>query len=336
MTEEKSSPPAASSASRPGIRHISYYLPEKVRENAELVEALGLEEAFIVEKLGVLKRRIAADDEATSDLCAAAVRRLFEETGESPEDIGGLIVVTQTPDYVFPQTSALVQHACGLGTNTIALDIQLGCSGWVYGLSVAEGLMKAHGLSKLVLVAAEKYSSLLRPNNRATLPLFGDSATATLLTVDDPLYHTGQFTFGTDGSLAETIITRGSGTAPGEGHGFEMDGRAVFNFVMQKLPGDLKQCLAKNGLEVGDVSTWVFHQASRYMVENLAIRMRIPLERAIVDMADGGNTGPCTIPLALARQVLNRSTLPDVVGISGFGVGASWASSFLFVNARED
>lgn len=322
--------------SGPGIRHIACFFPETALDNDELRRRFEFSEGFLEEKLGIERRYLARVGDTTSDMCAAAVDRLLSEAGERPQAIDALLLVTLNPDYMMPHTAALVQEKCGLPKTVASFDIALGCSGYVYGLAVADAMMRVHGFSNVVLLTAVNFSRIMDPESRDTVPIFGDAATATLLTSEDPRYFLGKSTFGTDGAMAEAIIVRGSGTA-GEGDGtLEMDGRAVFNFMMTEVPPDVRRCLELNHLEIDDVDTWVFHQASNYMVENLARRLRIPAERVVLDLEDGGNTSSCTIPVTLSRRVLDRDTLPDVVGLSGFGVGASWASSILFRNHHED
>lgn len=322
--------------SGPGIRHITYHFPETALGNDELRQRFEFSPGFLEEKLGIERRYLARYGDTTSDMCAAAVDRLLDEAGERPAAIDALLLVTLNPDYIMPHTAALVQQKCGLPKSVASFDIALGCSGYVYGLAVADAMMRTHGFARLVLVTAVNFSRITDPESRATVPIFGDAATATLLTTDRPRYVLGRSTFGTDGAMAEAIIVRGSGTA-GEGDGkLEMDGRAVFNFMMREVPPDVERCLELNGLALEDVDTWVFHQASNYMVENLARRLGIPAERVVLDIEDGGNTSSCTIPVTLRRRVLDTDPLPEIVGLSGFGVGASWASSVLFRNDDED
>lgn len=320
----------------PGIRHIAYHFPQETLDNEALRRRFEFKPDFLESKLGIERRYLARPGEATSDLCATAVDRVLAEAGESPLAVEALVVVTLNPDYAMPHTAAMVQEKCGIGTGVASFDVALGCSGYVYGLALADALMRTHGFSKLVLVTAVNFSRITDPASRATVPIFGDAATATLLCDDSPLYHLGRCTFGTDGAMREAIIVRGSGTA-GEGDGLlEMDGRAVFNMMMTEVPPDVERCLQINGLAMEDVDTWVFHQASKYMLENLAHRLGIPAARLIIDLEDGGNTSSCTIPVTLRRRVLDGPELPGIVGLSGFGVGASWASSFLFKNPGAD
>lgn len=321
---------------RPGIKHIAFHFPEEVLDNDALRERFEFKPDFLEGKLGIERRYRARFGDATSDMCVAAVDRLLEEADEDAESIDALVVVTLNPDYMMPHTAAMVQQKCGLKESVASFDVALGCSGYVYGLGLADAMMRTHGFSKVILITAVNFSRITDPDSRATVPIFGDAATATLLSQEAPRYHLGRCTFGTDGSMREAIIVRGSGTAD-EGDGLlEMDGRAVFELMMSKVPPDVRRCLEINDLSLDEVTTWVFHQASKYMLENLAGRLSIPRDRVIIDLEDGGNTSSCTIPVTLSRKVLNRPELPEIIGLSGFGVGASWASSFLFKNPDED
>ena len=321
---------------RPGIKHVTHFFPEDALDNDMLRARFEYEPGFIENKLGIERRYHARRGDATSDMCATAVRSLLAESGERAEAIEALIVVTLNPDFIMPHTAALVQDKCGLSATTATFDVALGCSGYVYGLNLAESLMRANGFSKVILVTAVNFSRILEPTSRNTLTLFGDAATATLLCDENPRYYLGKSTFGTDGSMREAIVVHGSGTADDGDGMLEMDGRAVFNFMMTRVPPDIRRCLEINDLTIDDVPTWVFHQASSFMIRNLVQRLGIPEQRVVYDLEDGGNTSSCSIPVTLSRRILNQPDLPPIIGISGFGVGASWASNFLFKNPNED
>ena len=314
-----------------GIQDIAFYLPADRQENEAICAAHGFDEAFITEKLGIRARHIAGQDESTSDLATAAVRTLIDASGIEADQIGLLVIVTQTPDYCLPHTSALVHGELGLSKSVPAFDINLGCSGFVYGLSTAIGFMEANGIDFGILVTAEEYSKVLDPSDRATAPLFGDAAAATLLS-RTPRYTAGRTTFGTDGSRHEALIVRGSGTRAGELSALEMEGRAIFNFMMSEVPADVATCLKKNDIESDDIDAWVFHQASKFMLQSVAKRLGIPHEKLVLDLEEGGNTTSSTIPIALARKVLPAKTPPRRIFVSGFGVGLSWASTVLTLN----
>ncbi len=311
-----------------GIAGIASYLPDAVNDNTALVARYGFDADFISDKLGIETRHYAAPNETTADLATRAAEAMLDEAGLRAADIDLLVVVTQTPDYLLPHTSALVHERLGAPTRTAAFDISLGCSGFIYALAAAVPMMAAHDMQTGLLVTAETYSKLISLEDRATAPLFGDGAAATLLT-RDPVYYLGRTTFGTDGLRHRALIAAGSGTRDEPSAPLFMDGRAIFSFVMTEAPKDVAACLTANGVAADDVERWVFHQASAYMLQSLAKRLGIADERLVIEMADCGNTTSSTIPIALERRVLAASPQPRTVFLSGFGVGLSWASTVL-------
>lgn len=311
-----------------GIEDIAIALPTVAAGNDAIIDAHGFDRAFIERKLGIENRWRLSDDDTVSAMAARAVDALFE-TVETPRDaVEMLIVVTQTPDYCLPGVATLVQHAAGLPTTIAAFDLGLGCSGYVYGLSVARAMMAAEGFTTGVLVTAEAYSRVLDEEDRATAPLFGDAATATLLSTN-PRYRLGRGVYGSDGSGAQSLIVHGSGSTKEPRQPLHMNGRDIFNFMMTEAPANIAQLLEREGLTFDDIDACVFHQASQFMLKNLARSLKLPDEKLIVELADIGNTTSSTIPIALKRQLLDAATRPDRVLISGFGVGLSWASMML-------
>ncbi|MGH6953074.1 MAG: 3-oxoacyl-ACP synthase III family protein, partial [Alphaproteobacteria bacterium] len=309
-----------------GIRDIAHYVPERVVGSAEIAAKHGFDERFIREKLGIHERRVARPDESTADLCVEAAEAVLARARIEPESVDLLVVVTQTPDYILPHTSALVHQRLGLRKSSAAFDISLGCSGFVYGLAAVVPLMEAHGMKTGLLIAADEYSKVMDPNDRATAPLFGDAAAATLIG-ERPRYVAGKYSFGSDGSRHEALIIHGSGIKAEPRGYLQMNGRAVFNFMINEVPADVTACLELNGLSTEDIDCWVFHQANKYMLESLAERIGIPANRLVIDNADIGNTTAASIPIALERRVLSDFSSPKRVLISGFGVGLSWAST---------
>lgn len=317
-----------------GIEAISHYLPGPPVDNQNVIAEHDFDEAFIRDKLGIQSRYFAADDEFASDLAVTACEKLLAATGIDPNAIGLLVVVTQTPDYCLPQVSALVQDRIGFPQTCAAFDINLGCSGYVYGLSTALAMMEAQGIAQGVLVTTETYSKLVSPADRATAPLFGDAATATLLG-GNPKYTIGRADFGTDGSRHHTLIARGSGVRRDTEEPLFMDGQAIFNMVIGEIPKSVARCLDLNALSADDIDLWVFHQANQFMLRSLAKRLKIPAEKLMIDMSDTGNTTASTIPIALERQVFAGGSLPARLFLSGFGVGLSWASTVLTATTEE-
>jgi 3-oxoacyl-[acyl-carrier-protein] synthase-3 len=312
----------------PGIRAIRSYLPETVIGNDDAVAAHGFDEAFIREKLGIRQRHVAGPEEYVSDLASGAVRRLLDDTGIDPNSVGLLVVVTQTPDYCLPHVSAMVQHRCNLPTTLAAFDVSLGCSGYVYGLSIALATMAANDIGTGILVTADVYSKLIAPTDRNTAALFGDGATATLLG-RDAIYLPGRFAFGTDGSRHEALIARGSAVRRDREEPLFMDGGEIFGFVMGNLPSHVTGSLKINNVEKDEIDAWVFHQASRHMLQTLAPRLGLSPADMRIDLEDVGNTTSSSIPIVLERRIVPAVPRPTRVFLCGFGVGLSWASTVL-------
>lgn len=314
-----------------GIQHITGYFPEQVLTAAELARRYGFDEAFVRDKLGVGQVYVAAPDEQTSHLAAASVRRLCEAVPDLRDRIGLLVVCTQTPDFQLPHVSAMVQDLAGLPNSVAAFDISLGCSGWVYGLSIAESFMQQNGIEYGLLVTAETYSKVIDDSDRNTKCLFSDAAAATLIGPAARL-RSGRFTFGTAGKKFDQLIVRRCDGHPGSR--LFMDGRGIFEFVLGNVPADVVRCLALNNVTLEELDLLVFHQASGFLLDAVSKQLGIPGDPRVARTIGGhGNAVSSSIPLALL-QVLG----PDLAGsrrtlVSGFGVGLSWASTVL---AAED
>jgi 3-oxoacyl-[acyl-carrier-protein] synthase-3 len=317
----------------PGIACIASHLPGEPIGNEGLVARHGFDEAFIRDKLGIHRRHFAAQNQYASDLATAAVESLIVRNDLDRASIPLLIVVTQTPDYCLPHVAALVQERTGLSTDLASFDLSLGCSGYVYGLSVVQSMMTAQGFERALLVTAETYSKLMSEDDRATAPLFGDGATATLLT-REPIYVVGKGVFGTDGRGANDLIARGSAVRRDRQEPLFMDGRAIFNFVMTRIPGLIDRCLAANGLERQEIDVWVFHQASRYMLDALAPRIGVSKDRMLINIAETGNTTSSSIPLIIEHEVLSSGAKPRRMLLCGFGVGFSWGATVLTLHRK--
>lgn len=315
---------------QPGIAAIRTYFPDTTLGNETLVERFGFEREFLDEKIGVRSRPVAAPGEGVSHMAEAAARKLFDDGLAAPGEIGLLVVCTQNPDYRLPGVANILQHRLGLPQSIAAFDINLGCSGFVTGLSVVRSMMLAEGVDKALLVTTEAYSKVMGEGDRHTLPLFGDGAAATLVTADGP-GAIGRFVFGSDGSGAEHLIVRGGGglhplDPPTGDNALFMDGRAIFTFMMRRVPKNVKDCLKANGLEMDDIDVFAFHQASRYMLENLRGMLRLPEEKVPVFLENTGNTVSSTIPVVLESLGGPEGLAGKRVLVAGFGVGLSWAA----------
>ena len=320
----------------PGIADIASYVPAKVVGNDEIVARFGFERAFLEDKIGIRNRHIAAEGEGVADMAVAAAKALFQRADVTPADIDLVVLCTQNPDYKLPTTADLVQHRLGLRTSVAAFDINQGCSGYVYGLSVTKAMMAANNWRNGLLITSEAYSKVMDPNDRNTVPLFWDGATANLLRTDGR-GRIGACTFGSDGSGASELIVRAGGSLhPGmacAGDGaLRMNGRAIFNFMMKRIPADIDACLAANGIGKADVDLFLFHQASRFMVESLAQSLKLPREKVPIELAETGNTVSSTLPMLIEAIGGMASLAGKTVLLSGFGVGLSWASTVLKVD----
>ncbi len=307
-----------------GIKAIASYVPDRSIDNLEQGRAFGESAEFIRGKIGAVRLARKAADEDTSDLAAEAVRALVGRSALQPEDIGALIVVTQNPDESgLPHTAAIVQNKLGLGAEVAAFDVSLGCSGFVYGLSVMKGLLQETGLVNGVLVTADPYSKVIDPADRVTSLLFGDAATATWIGPDADWYI-GRPLLETDGSGAANLEVRNGRLS--------MNGRQVFNFAAVRVPDQITRLLEREGLVPEDIDYYCIHQGSAAIVNAVARRFPNVKDRFVLDMLEIGNTVSSTIPLLLEKTLVQRDVRR--VLISGFGVGLSWASTIL--TRRDD
>ncbi len=330
------------------IRAIEYFLPERTLTTAELSEQFpDWPVAKIDAKTGIETRHIAGPDECSSDLAVAAARKLFASGACAAGDIDYLLLCTQSPDYFLPTTACLVQSRLGIPTTAGALDFNLGCSGYIYGLGLAEGLISSGQAGKVLLLTAETYSKFMNPRDRSVRTIFGDAASATLLTASADAPRLGPFVYGTDGEGGKHLMVPAGGMrrprnaetgvettdAQGSARSAEnlfMDGPEVFNFTLSVVPATVERLLQKAGLTLESIDLFVFHQANRTMLEHLRKRIRIPQEKFCLAFSHCGNTVSSTIPIAL-KEAQSRGQLADgaLVMLVGYGVGLSWGATLV-------
>ena len=301
-----------------GIENIGSYIPVSRISNYERRDKFGIDAQFIEEKIGVKSVSRKGEEEETSDMCLAAFSDLVARSGLQPAEVEALVVVTQNPDHPIPHTSAIVHGRLGLPETCACFDISLGCSGFVYGLSIITSFMAANGMKKGVLITADPYSKVVNPEDKNTALLFGDAAAATLIS-ETPRLVPGQFTFGTLGSEYDKLIAR-------EGELY-MNGRAVFNFAAKTIPPDLEKMAARNGVPMAEIDRFLFHQGSKIIVETIARKLDVPLTKVPYAICDFGNSCASTIPLLILPELDNLDV--KLAAMSGFGVGLSWASGLL-------
>lgn len=319
------------------IGPIAVHFPETVEDNADLgAEFPDWNMKEIYAKTGIRSRRIARADECSSDLGVAAAEKLFEEHDIDRASIDFLLFCTQTPDYPLPTTACLVQDRLGLPTSIGALDFNLGCSGFVYGLSLAEGLIRSGAAGRVLLITAETYSKYIAPTDRSLRTIFSDGAAATLVDAagEPSLEH---FVFGTDGRGADSLmVTQGGHRLPEQAlkprkrrrwsSRLYMDGPELVKFTLEVVPPAVEQILADAELTRGEVDLYLMHQATLHMILHLRERLKLDAERVPVELEEYGNTVGSTIPILMhGLRKCGRLEPGKRSMLIGFGVGFSWA-----------
>lgn len=301
-----------------GLDSISYVIPERRVSTLARIEELDTTESLVRNRIGVLQVARKANGEETSDLCLAAAAKLFASGRVRPDQVDCVVVVTQNPDgHGLPATAAVVHGRLALPARCAAFDLSLGCSGFVYGLSVVQSFMEANGLDNGLLFTADPYSKVINEHDRKTALLFGDAAAVTLLS-RAPKWRIGRFDFGSRGDLHDTLCVREDGL-------LFMNGRAVFQFSVKEVPESIHRALDLNGLTLDGIDRFVLHQGSKAIIDAVGKRLGIE-DRAQFTAESFGNTVSSSVPIAFARDVKDEDRR---VLISGFGVGLSWATTVL-------
>lgn len=305
-----------------GIEDIAYYIPSSRKNNFDLMKKFEIDEYFIKEKIGIEQVSIKESNDEASDLCFKAWQNLPQNIIESIKgSIDCIVVVTQNPDSNIPHVSAKVHGLLELKESCACFDISLGCSGFVYALSVLKSFVKENGFNKALLFTADPYSKIINPDDKNTALLFGDAATVTIIG-NDPKFTIGKFNFGTIGKLHKELVCNNS-----ELH---MNGRAIFDFAARYVPNDVASILEKNNIEQNDVDLFLFHQGSKFIVDTIKKRLKLPEEKVPFMARNYGNTVSSTIPIMLS-EYMEKQEIVKVL-ICGFGVGLSWASTILIRN----
>jgi 3-oxoacyl-[acyl-carrier-protein] synthase-3 len=331
------------------ISHITTNLPATKLSNEQLCRELGRwspDEIFA--KTGIRERCIADAATTATDLAAGALRTLVEESRTSPDF---LIFVTQTPDYKVPTSACILQHAVRLPTTCGAIDVNLGCSGFIYGLALAEGILETGVATNVALVTSETYTHYLHPQDTVSRPIFGDGAAAALLSKSQDGKSGSRvhsFVFGTDGAHAKKLYIPAGGArlpqyresslhsddaanfSPLSPEFIQMNGPEIFNFTLQTVPKVVERVLAVENTNFEAIDYFLFHQANGFMLEALRRKIKIPPEKFIVDMADTGNLVCASIPVVL-RRMRDKGLLcaPKKILLCGFGTGLSWGGCIL-------
>ena len=336
-----------------GITAMAAAVPKRVVKNREYTEVFSAQEANdIVDKTGIEERRFADAETCSSDLCFAAAEKLFADNNINKEEIDLLVFISQTPDYRMPATSCTLQHRLGLPSSTIAFDITLGCSAFLYGLSVVYGMMERSNLRKALLLDGETRSKVYSPRDRRSAFLFGDGGIAALVE-RDPKFGKSTFSLNTDGSRADLIMIPAGGyrkmssaetivekvvdeygNMRSDEQGY-MRGGDVFYFVIREIPRDIKNTLAFANKDTDDFDFIVFHQANNFINSYIMKKMKLLPEKIPSTIAKFGNTSSVSVPLTIVSELNGRLDGKKELLLSAFGVGMTWATAIVpFVDCR--
>jgi len=313
------------------ISAIEYYLPKACETNNDLeLENPDWRMDDIVLKTGIHKRWISSADETAVDLAFNACKKIIQRCGD---DFDTLILVTQSPDYFLPTSACVLQDMLGLSTKVKCFDINLGCSGFVYGLSIASSLIESGVSNNVLLVCSDTYSKYIKNNDRTNRPIFSDGASATLIKKSNSK-NTGPFSLETDGSgFSDLIVENGASRSKlsfESGCSLFMNGSKVFMFTLSNVPRNVKEILDLSDIKIDEVDHFFFHQASKIVLDNLKRSLSIPSKKFYMGMENIGNTVSSTIPIAL-KDAAKSGVIKkgDILLLSGFGVGLSLGSCII-------
>jgi 3-oxoacyl-[acyl-carrier-protein] synthase-3 len=326
------------------IKAIDYYLPQRVLTNEELIQDFPEWSVDkIIDKVGVNKRYIASENETATDMAMEAAKKLFEQ-GVDKGKIDYVLFCTQSPDYFLPTSACIIQDKLGLSRDIGAIDFNQGCSGFIYGLSLAKGLILGNIAKNVLLLTAETYTKKLHERDKGNRTIFGDGASATLVSTDG-IAEIGEFSLGTDGSGAEHLIIKtGAARNPEKSNIVEFDennnpvspdyifmnGSEIFSFTLEAVPELVNKILKKNNIEKDAVDLFIYHQANKYMLEFLRKKSKIESDKFYIFLSEVGNTVSSTIPIAICEAMKNGNLKKGMKSLlAGFGVGYSWGGVIL-------
>lgn len=329
------------------INAISYYVPKRVVTNEDLAREFPEWSVHKIEsKIGIRSRHIAASDETAVDMAVKAAEKLFHEHSIDRNTVDFVLLCTQSPDYFLPTSACVLQQKLGLPTTVGALDVNLGCSGFIYGLALAKGLIVGGMAKKILLITSETYSKYIHPKDKGNRTIFGDAAAATLI-APEGYARIADFSFGTDGRGAENLIVKSGASRhrnrmddltfdeyghPKSSDYLFMDGTAIVNYTLDYFPPLASDLLLKNKLNQSEIDLYVFHQANKYIMGLLRRKLKIEEEKYYCFYENIGNTVSSTIPIALQeakREGLLRKAYK--VMSAAPGLGYSWAGVILYI-----
>ncbi len=322
------------------ITGIASYVPDDVLDNEELSRIVDTSDEWITTRVGIKERRVLKNGKGSSFLGTKAVKKLLEETGTSPDDVDVLICITSNPDYRFPSTASVIMHNCGMdgmGKKCYGFDIQAACAGFVVGTYVANALIKSQLYKKIIVVCAEKMTSMTDYQDRATCPLFGDAGAAVLIEptenlaegIIDGIYHI-------DGSGLEHLVYKAGGSArpashetvEAREHFVYQEGRAVYRHAVVDMLTSTRDVMKRNNLTNETIDWFVPHQANLRIIEAVGARLGIPEEKILVNIQHRGNTSAASIPLCLDenKHLLKKG---DKIVLTAFGAGFTWGAEYI-------
>lgn len=328
------------------IKAISHYLPSKILTNEELLRDFpewSVEK--VASKLGINQRHIASEDETSMDMAVKAAEQLFGNHNIQRNEIDFIILCTQSPDYFLPTTACIIQDRLGIPVSAGAFDFNLGCSGYIYGLSIAKGLVLGGIANNILLLTSETYSKFLHPKDKSNRTIFGDAATATLISTSG-FAEILNFSLGTNGAGYENLIVESGGFRnrkplnkvdfdekdnPTSADHLFMEGSEIFNFTLEMVPKLVENTLEKNNLESENINSFIFHQANKYLLNFVRKKIKIPEDKFPFFIEDVGNTVSSTVPLVLENEFYKNSLKGNIL-LAGFGVGYSWGGVIIRIN----
>jgi 3-oxoacyl-[acyl-carrier-protein] synthase III len=323
------------------IAGVSTCVPERAVDNLHADLGFAADEVRkVVAMAGVQQRRVVEPGQTATDLCIDAAERLLDRLGWPRDSVDALILVTQSPDHFLPSSACIAHRELGLSTDCAAFDVGLGCSGYPYGLYLASTMLKGGGHRRILMLHGETPSLFVDPSDHATVLLFGDAGSATALELDGPEARRGShFVMHTDGQGHDGLIMRGGAfrdrrPANPRHLALEMDGAAIFNFTVKRVPPLVRDALEQSGRRVDQIDAFVFHQSNRFIMKHLAKKCGIAEERVPMTLADTANCGGPSVAVTMTRGVAVPAGGQSTLMLLGYGVGLSWAAAVVTLDAE--
>jgi 3-oxoacyl-[acyl-carrier-protein] synthase-3 len=323
------------------IKALNYYLPIDTLSNED-INKLHPDWAIdkIMAKTGIKNRHISGKNEFASDMAINVSKQLFENNSIKPDSIDFILYCTQSPDYILPTTACIIQDKLGIPKSAGALDFNLGCSGYIYGLALAKGLISAGVAKNILFITSETYSKYIQSSDKSNKTIFGDGSSATIVS-NEGFAEILDFSLGTDGSGAKNLIIEEGGSRfprnldnkneiENNKSFLFMNGPEIFSFTSKAVPKLVYDTLLKNSFQIENIDLFVFHQANKYMLEHLRKKIEIDTDKFYIHIEDCGNTVSSTIPIALKEAIKNNNISNNMnILLAGFGVGYSWGGVIL-------